>query len=170
MPESASRSIIFTSPAPATLRGDTQIIAPFSSVAGVSASANWHVALMLSRPNLSSTLTLTRVPPLVGPLLGMVEAMCPARAYSNVTCPCTKSTPLLVTPTRTVPSPRSGAMHVILVDDVKTAGCTPSRPNRHARSSDRAKLCPAIVTLCPASTLPESPRDGFSPATTAASS
>ena len=168
-PEVASRIVNCTDPTAET-RGDTQISVLPSSAARNVASPNTHIAEEPSNAVVPPPRMVTRVEPLVGPLLGTIEMICLACAYSNVTLPGAKSTPLLLTPTRTTPSPRSGTVQTILVDDANKALTTTSSPNRHFRSSECEKCCPTTVTACAAPTLPEIPRDGISSSTIAVAS
>ena len=112
------------------------------------------------------TSIVTMLPPCTGPLLGLSTVML-CRMPTTSGCPVTPtSTPLLLTPTVTVPARSAGTAQVTFVDDAYSSTSTRARrPNKQLSSLPRIKCRPTTVTTMPASSL--RPTVGVNDSTTA---
>ena len=104
-----------------------------------------HDALPTSPCTLPYTDTVTNVPPWAGALLGITEEM--PRPASKMSCLLDgpASTPLLLTPTRTVPAPLTGAMHVTSDEETYSAATEVSTPIRQLKPWAFLKCRPTTV-------------------------
>ena len=90
--------------------------------------------------------TVTTVPPRLGPLLGLIQLTLPPLSYVNPARPVPGSAPLLLTITPTVPTPRDGATHVSNVDVMKRPRTVLFTPNKQLSPPVCAKCWPTTVT------------------------
>ena len=126
--------------------GDTQttLESPRTSPATTTVP-KWHDTVSPSPRILPYVDTVTVVPPRTEALLGVTDEI--PRPASNVSCllESPASTPLLLTLTRTVPAPLTGAMHFTIDDEAYTALTVAFAPILQLNPSVCSKYRPTTV-------------------------